>query len=74
MKIEPLAVSVRDAADAIGVSRSTCYSLIASGRLRSIQVSKRATRVPVDALREFVSQQADESDEVAVTAGGGPQR
>jgi excisionase family DNA binding protein len=74
MKIEPLAVSVRDAADAIGVSRSTCYSLIASGRLRSFRVSKRATRVPVDALREFVSRRVDESDPVSVTAGGDPQR
>jgi excisionase family DNA binding protein len=74
MKIEPLAVSVRDAADAIGVSRSTCYSLIASGRLRSFRVSKRATRVTVEALREFVNRQTDAADGVAAPPGGGQRR
>jgi excisionase family DNA binding protein len=74
MKIEPLAVSVRDAADAIGVGRSTCYALISSGRLRSINVSKRATRVPVEALREFVNRQTDAADGVAAPPGGGQRR
>jgi len=74
MKIEPLAVSVRDASDAIGVGLSTCYALIKSGRLRSIQVSKRATRVPVDALREFVNRQTDAADGVAAPPGGGQRR
>lgn len=65
MKIEPLAVRVSDAAEAISVSVSMCYSLIAAGQLRSIRVGRRATRVPVEALRDFIlDRQAETIDDV----------
>jgi excisionase family DNA binding protein len=51
-----------EAADAIGVSRSKAYELIASGAIPSIRLGG-SVRVPLDALREWialqVAQQAD---------------
>ena len=66
MKLEPLAVRVSDAADAIGVSRSTCYNLIATGQLSTIRVGRRATRVTMEALRAFIL------DRQVATAPDGP--
>ena len=50
--IEPLAVTVDDAAAMLGVSDRTIFSLISEGQLASIQIGS-ARRVPVDALRKI---------------------
>lgn len=45
-----------EAADAIGVSRSKAYELIARGELPSVKVGG-CVRVPVDALRQWIDRQ-----------------
>ena len=45
-----------EAADAIGVSRSKAYELIAAGAIPSVKVGG-CVRVPVDALREWINTQ-----------------
>jgi excisionase family DNA binding protein len=50
-----LAVSVEEAADMIGVGRSTMFALLESGEVRSVKVGTRRL-VPVRALEEFVGQ------------------
>ena len=59
MPIERLLYRPAAAADAIGVSRSRIYELIASGEVPSVRVG-RTLRVPVDALRRWVEQQVAE--------------
>ena len=51
--LERLAVSVEEAADALGVGRSTLFELIRDGRLGSIKVGKRRL-VPTDELKAFL--------------------
>jgi excisionase family DNA binding protein len=47
---------IPEAAQLIGVSRTTVYQLIAQKRLPVIRIGK-SMRVPADALREWVRQQ-----------------
>jgi excisionase family DNA binding protein len=47
-------VSVPEAAEALGLSRSKTYELVSAGVLPSVTIG-RARRVRVDALRRFVS-------------------
>ena len=57
---EPLAVgdprllTVRQAAEVLGLGRSTVYELIAAGELETVSIG-RSRRVPLDALRAFVA-------------------
>jgi excisionase family DNA binding protein len=48
-----------EAADAIGVSRSKAYALIASGEIPSIRLGG-SVRVPVDALKQWIAQQLEQ--------------
>jgi excisionase family DNA binding protein len=48
-----------EAADAIGVSRSKTYELIAAGELPSVKVGG-CVRVPLDALRQWIDRQLAE--------------
>jgi len=50
---ERILLTVREAADRLGIGRSTAYELIASGRLGTVHIG-RACRVPVDAVDRFV--------------------
>jgi excisionase family DNA binding protein len=47
-----------EAAEAIGIGRSKVYELLASGELPSVRVGS-SVRVPVDALREWVTRQLE---------------
>jgi excisionase family DNA binding protein len=49
-----------EAADAIGVSRSKMYELLASGQIPKVIVGG-CVRVPVEPLREWIAQQVAES-------------
>ena len=51
-----------EAAQAIGVSRSRMYELIASGEIPSVTVG-HVKRVPVDKLHEWVKRQTSGSAE-----------
>lgn len=57
---ERFALRPAEAADAIGVSRSKAYELIAAGELPSIRVGG-CVRVPVVALRAWIDRQLAEA-------------
>jgi excisionase family DNA binding protein len=46
-----------EAADALGVSRSKAYELIAAGVIPSIRIGG-SVRVPVDALQKWITENA----------------
>ena len=48
-----LALSPKEAAEAIGVGRTMVYDLLASGRLRSLRVGRRRI-VTLEALQAFI--------------------
>ena len=45
----PIAMSPRDAANSIGISRSTLYRLIQSGSIKTVKLGRR-TVIPVSSL------------------------
>lgn len=57
-KIEPLLLRVDEAAEALALSRTKVYELMASGELGSVKLG-RARRVPAQALHEFVHLRLD---------------
>jgi excisionase family DNA binding protein len=52
-----LALRPTEVAEAIGVSRSTAYELIANGAIPSVRFGT-CVRVPVLALQEYIARQA----------------
>lgn len=50
--IEPLGVTVEEAARLVGISRAAIYPLITSGEIRSVKFGSRRI-IPVSALREW---------------------
>ncbi len=55
--MEKLLLKIEEAAHALSLGRSKTYELIQRGQLRTVKIG-RSTRVPVDAVREFVERQA----------------
>jgi excisionase family DNA binding protein len=53
---ERLLLRPAEAADALGVSRSKAYELIAHGEIPSVKMGG-CVRVPVDALRAWIERQ-----------------
>ncbi len=51
--MEKLLLTVSEAADQVGLSRSKLYALVLRGEVPSVQIG-RARRIPVDALCEWV--------------------
>lgn len=47
-----------EAAEALGVSRSKVYELIAAGTIPSVRIGGTSVRVPAEELRAWVSRQA----------------
>ncbi len=58
--MEPLAISVNDAAKALGVGRTTIYVLIKSKDLKTIKIGRR-TLVKMDSIRLLVGSYLSES-------------
>jgi excisionase family DNA binding protein len=53
--MEPMMLSVEEFGRALGCGRSTAYEVVKSGRVRTVRLNPRgATRIPVDAVREFI--------------------
>lgn len=62
--MDPLLLRPGEAADLLGVSRSTIYQLMGSGEVPSIRVGK-LLRVPLNALEKWVEERGSNSpDEV----------
>jgi excisionase family DNA binding protein len=53
-RAERLLYRPEEAAELLAIGRSSCYALIASGRLTSVRIG-RSRRVPGDALVDYVS-------------------
>ena len=51
---EILALSIRDSCKALGVGRTTLYSLIGAGKIEARSLGGR-TIIPADALRKFLA-------------------
>ena len=71
MPVERLLYRPAEAADAIGVSRSRMYELIASEEIPSIRVG-RTLRVPVEGLRQWVARRMAEGGAMS-SFGGDPE-
>jgi len=56
----PLLLTVAQAAELLSVSRTTLYELLAGGSIESIHIG-RSRRVPIDALRDFVESQRQDT-------------
>ncbi len=54
--VEPLLLTIPQAARVLAVGRTTLYELIAAGALETVHIG-RSVRVPVAAIRSFVDQQ-----------------
>jgi excisionase family DNA binding protein len=59
--MERMLLRPAEAAEAIGVSRSRMYELLASGELPSIRVG-RTVRVPVAALHAWIAERLKQND------------
>lgn len=55
--MDPLLVSVEDAARALGIGKTLAYELVARGELPRVKVGRR-TLIPAQALSEWVDAQA----------------
>jgi excisionase family DNA binding protein len=51
--MNPVLLTVEDAAQVLALGRTKVYELVESGALRSVKIG-RCRRIPVQALREFV--------------------
>lgn len=53
-QIERLLYRIQEAAEAVGVSRSKMYELIASGDIPSVRVG-HSVRIPVEELKKWIA-------------------
>jgi len=56
-----LLLTVPEAAEALAISRSMLYELIAAGLIRSVRIDG-SRRVPVEALQTYVAQLLDQEE------------
>jgi len=53
---------VEEAAEVMGIGRSTVYELIWAGELNTVRVGKRGQRVPVDEIKRWIAEQQGDAD------------
>ncbi len=58
--MEKLLLTPEEAAEILGVTRSTVYELMRSRRLRSVKIGRKYRRIPASACQEFVDGLLDE--------------
>ena len=58
MNTDPQLMRIREAADALGVSRSTLYRMFAEGRLQRVTLIPGGPRVRASEVRELIERQA----------------
>jgi excisionase family DNA binding protein len=68
---EPLLLSVRQTARALGIGRDATYALIRQGRLPAIRIGRRLA-VPRSALPAWVEEEARRQAEETAGSGGPP--
>jgi excisionase family DNA binding protein len=56
-----LLLTVPEAAEALAISRSKLYELIAAGLIRSVRIDG-SRRVPIEALQTYVTQLLDQEE------------
>jgi excisionase family DNA binding protein len=56
-----LLLTVPEAAEALAISRSKLYELIAAGLIRSVRIDG-SRRVPIEALQTYVAQLLDQGE------------
>lgn len=54
--MEPIAVSIKDAATALSIGRTSIYAMIADGRLEAFKLGRR-TLVRVESIQKLVAKQ-----------------
>ncbi len=64
MSIAPLLLTVEEVSEALNLSRSKIYELMAAGRLPSCAIG-RTRRIPADALRRWVDAQVQPKNGLA---------
>ncbi len=69
--MERLAYSVREAAQAVGVSTRTIVREIKRGRLRAVRISRRVV-IPADALTQFLKNPQEHN--MSIPASGDQER
>ncbi len=62
-----LLLTVPEAAEALAISRSKLYELIAAGLVRSVRIDG-SRRVPVEALQTYVAQLLDQKEAIDAKA------
>jgi len=55
--LQPLAVSINDAAKALSLGRTSIYTMIGDGRLESFKLGRR-TLIRVESIRRLVAAQS----------------
>jgi excisionase family DNA binding protein len=55
---EALALTPREGADVIGVGRNKMRELLESGEIPSVRLGPRTVRIPLSALRDWLSRRA----------------
>ena len=58
MNTDQQLMRIREAADALGVSRSTLYRMFAEGRLQRVTLTPGGPRVRASEVRELIERQA----------------
>jgi excisionase family DNA binding protein len=59
--LEKLLFKPQEAGDALGVSRSKAYELIASGAIPSVRIGG-SVRVPVEGLRQWIAERTTDAE------------
>lgn len=54
--MEPIAVSINDAASALGLGRTSIYAMIADGRLEAFKIGRR-TLIRVESIQRLVAKE-----------------
>lgn len=68
--MEPIAVSVREAAELVGCSATHLYELIHAGEFPSVRLGVGRVVVPLEPMREFLNSQARASVGLPQNADG----
>ena len=59
---ERLLYRIEEAAEAMGVGRSTVYEMVWAGELNTVRIGKRGQRVPVEEIKRWIAEQQGEND------------